>query len=291
MIDIVALKKSIEEGVFDKRILICVCKSASAKFIVKQYAHYYANYNNLNIELIEDLNVIPSFGFVESDKLYVYRTDKLINLPLSHDNVWVICNSMSKEVKEALDDDMVVEIPKLEDWQIVDYVATVCQLTDAQAKRLISEYKDLEKLDIEIQKLSIFRDNKFDELVDQLFYQADAPVFDLVNGLVKRDVMAVKKFLDSGTEIEPFGFLALLKKNIKQVIDIQLAKNPSAEALNMNSKQFWAISKYSCGHYNREELLYIYDVLTSLDARIKSGDINTKNVTDYIISKFMELIK
>lgn len=290
MIDIVTLKKDIEENSFDKERLICICKSDSAKFIARQYAHYYANRNELTIEIVDDFNTIPTYGFVNSDILYVYKTDKLVNITTCVDRLWVICESIDKHVKDAINED-IVEFPKLEDWQIKDYIVSISHLSDKQAEELIKQYKDLIKLDIEINKLKIFSDNKFNELSDQLFFDNDSNVFDLVNGLVKRDISAVSVFLENGTEIEPFGFMALLIKNIRQVIDIQLAKNPTAESTGMSGKQFWAVSKYSCNHYSREELLYIYDILTSLDARIKSGEVDTKNVIDYIISKFMELMR
>ena len=73
------------------------------------------------------------------------------------------------------------------------------------------------------------------------------------------------------------------------VIDIQLAKNASAESLGISGKQFWAIKNFNCNRYSREELIYIYKLLTSIDLYIKTGYMNTDIVKDYIIFKILAL--
>ena len=68
-----------------------------------------------------------------------------------------------------------------------------------------------------------------------------------------------------------------------------MAKNPTAEALGISGKQFWAIKKYNCNKYSRDELIYIYDMLTSIDLYIKSGYMNTNMIQDYIVFKILFL--
>ena len=153
---------------------------------------------------------------------------------------------------------------------------------DNYMNHLLLYYKDLYKLDIESSKLL---NNKFDDIRYQLLYDEESVIFDLVNALVKRDKEALKKV--NLSNVEPFGLLALLIKNFKQVIDIQLAKNATAESLGISGKQFWAIRNYSCGKYAREDLLYIYKFLTDIDLKIKTGKLDTAIMVDYIISKFI----
>ena len=70
-------------------------------------------------------------------------------------------------------------------------------------------------------------------------------LFDLVNSLVKYDIKSLTKILQeiNNIDVDVFGLLKLLITNFRRVIDIQLSRNPSAQALGMTDKQFWAIKK------------------------------------------------
>ena len=296
MIDIVTLKKEIEENKFDKKLLIAICKDESSRFVINQYLHYYMRKNDLNIDLVDDLEGASGslsngllFEDLDIKVVQVYKIKVLNYVPNYSGNLWIICEKVTDEIRKLYDDN-IVKINKLEDWQIKDYVMSTCHISDDQAKILMEAYKDINKLDIEIKKLQIFKESKYDELMTQLIYDEDKPIFDLVNALVKRDKQGLSDFVKSGTRVEPFALIPLLVKNFKCVIDIQLAKNPTAESVGMSGKQFWAVQKYSCGHYNREELMYIYEFLTELDSKIKMGNLDTSFVTDYIVGKFIALM-
>lgn len=291
MIDIASLKKDIEENKFDKKLLIAVCKDESARFVIEQYLHYFAHKNNLEIEVIDELSGASGilFSELEPTVVQVYKTKVLSSVPIFMGHLWIICEQITEAV-ESRSEDSVVKINKLEDWQVKDYVTSTCHISEDQAENLMNAYKDIHKLDIEIKKLQMFKSDKYEELKDQLIYNEDKPIFDLVNALVKRDKEALAKFVDSGTRVDPFALMPILVKNFRAVIDIQLAKNPTAESVGMSGKQFWAVQRYSCGHYNREELMYIYEFLTELDSKIKMGNLDTSFVTDYIVGKFIALM-
>ena len=285
MIDLMNLKLEIENNTFNRDVLVLVCKDDSAKFVANQYLRYYARKNNYQIEQFDELNDMFSMF---TANIYVHHNEHLDHIPAVDCKLWIITEAVSKVVESNFEN--IVYIDKLSEWQIVDYVATTSHITEDQAKELIAYYKDINKLDIEIKKLQIFKGNKFDDLIDQLIISEERPIFDLVNALIKRDKKALASFIESGTEVDPFPLLAILLKNVRSVIDIQLAKNATAESLGMSSKQFWAISKYSCNHYNREELLYLYNVLTQIDSKIKAGDVDVSNVVNYIISNFLKFM-
>ena len=69
-------------------------------------------------------------------------------------------------------------------------------------------------------------------------------------------------------DVDAFGLMKILSTNFKKVIDIQLNPKATAESLKMSSKQFWAIKKYSCGYYTREQLISIYTMLNDCDYHI-----------------------
>lgn len=292
MMDIIEFKQAIEQNNLEEDFIICYCKDDTARFIATQYYHYYAMKNGLEIKLIEDLREIVVNPFSSDNILYVYSSGSLDEIPFIVNNrLWVICGKVAKDVRSERKDH-IISIPKLEEWQIKDYLVSICPITDEQAEKLLSAYKDLRKLDIEAKKLSMFRQNMFEEFKDQLIYLEDKPIFDLTNALIQRDKNKLKEVVSSGIdEIEPFALIALLVKNLKAVVDIQLAKNPTAESVGMSGKQFWAVSKYSCNHYTRDELLHLYDFVLGIDARIKSGEVDTTHVVNYIIGRFLQFMR
>lgn len=290
MIDIEELKKDITDNTFDIRTLVCVCKDDTSRFIAMQYYHHYARQNKLNVELLEEMPNSVGTPFGELDTLYVCEVGTLEEIPLVQNsaNLWIIC----EKIKKGFTPENYIRFPKLEEWQIQDYIITQTNVTEEQADLLMKTYKDIRKLDIEMQKLVIFRQEMFDELEAQLIYTEDKPIYDLVNALVERNKAKLQEAVKEGVDdIEPFKLVAVLKNNLKTVIDIQLAKNATAETLGISGKQFWVINKYKCYKYDREELLHLYDFILGIDSRIKSGQVDTTNVVNHIIGRFLQFMR
>ena len=111
-------------------------------------------------------------------------------------------------------------------------------------------------------------------------------IFNLTNAITKRDKLSVLNILSEldGIDVDAFGLLSILHKNFKQVIDIQLGKNVTPEALGMSQKQFNAI-KYNCGKYTQDELIDRFKFITNIDYQIKNGllDLNQQQLIYYII--------
>ena len=67
-----------------------------------------------------------------------------------------------------------------------------------------------------------------------------------------------------------------------------MAKNPAAELPNLSTKQIYAIKK-SCGIYTKDQLEKIMLFLYSIDLRVKSGEIETKYLFDYLVDKILTI--
>ncbi len=288
MIDLVTLKKDIENNSLslDKnKILIFIGKDKSSEFIFDQYLHEYVNNNNL--EIIIENELTNDIEFFTANSIRIFKTKKL-DQSIFNFKGWIYCNSISSSIKNKYDNN-IIELPKLEEWQIIDYISTKGNINIEQAKQLFKKYNDLYKANIELNKLSIFNKNNFDAVRDQLFIENEYVVFDLTNAILQRDIEKIQEIYKSNLKVEVFVFLALLIKNFKLVIDIQLAKNSTAESLGISGKQFWAVKRYNCNKYSKDELIYIYNLLTSIDLRIKSGNITIDIVQDYIVFKILLL--
>lgn len=278
------LKAHIENNTLKENLLIF---TGDGDFIFKQYLHKYVTDNSLDIKYIESIDEISSsnmFAF-SSNVLYLLETEIFITEPASHNRVWVRC----KKNKSKIDS---IELPKLEEWQLEDYIKSKCtNLQDSEVKELLKCYKDNPfRLDLELDKISITGTYKY--IKDQLYTDvANYMIFDLTTALVKRDKKKVSDILVEieHIDVEPFGLLTLMTKNFRQLIDIQLAINPTAKTVGVSDKQFWVLKKYNSGYYNREELVKLYKWLLDIDKRIKSGELDTKYLNDYIITKIINI--
>ena len=278
------LKAHIENNTLKENLLIF---TGDGDFIFKQYLHKYVTDNSLDIKYIESIDEISSsnmFAF-SSNVLYLLETDTFIKEPASHNRVWVKC----KKNKSKTDS---IELPKLEEWQLEDYIKSKCfGLKDSEVKELLRCYKDNPfRLDLELDKILITGTYKY--IKDQPYTDvANYMIFDLTTALVKRDKKKVSDILIEieHIDVEPFGLLTLMTKNFRQLIDIQLSINPTAQSVGVSDKQFWVLKKYNSGYYNREELVKIYKWLLDIDKRIKNGELDTKYLNEYIITKIINI--
>lgn len=296
MIELKDFKNQIENNNVDKNFLIFKY-SGNGDFIVHQYLESYKNKNNLEVENIEDLSAVSNtnlFGDISTTiKFYETETFDIENIN-TKDILWVKCKKIPKSIEKKYEN--IINIPKLEEWQIKDYIkSNIPEIGDENIDFMCSMYKDnIYRIDKEIDKIKLFNKNErksiFNIIKDQLFTDiSEYSIFDIVNSIVRKDTDSlVNAYVDiQNIDVEPFGLLALLTNNFKHVIDIQLAKNPSAESVGVSSKQYWAIKNYSCGFYSKDELVEIYKLLTSIDLKIKTGQLDTSNVVDYLVCKIM----
>ena len=299
MLSIKEIKLDIESNNTLPNILIFkVGKSDSSEFLFHQYINEYSKNKNLDIIFVDSITELTSTGLFicNSNNLYVYETTKLdVSLVNITSNVWVKCSSIPKKVEEEYSD-IIIEIPKLEEWQIKDYIfSNTGNLLEQNANKLYSNYKgNLFRLELELEKLKLF-DNKqeiYDQIESQLYVDStEYSIFDLTNCILRRDINKLLQLKNelSIIDVDPFGLIKILINNFRYVIDIQLAKNATPDYVGISSKQFWAIKNYSCGFYTKDELVYIYKFLLSLDDKIKSGEIPIELIINYIICKILLL--
>ena len=298
MIELKELKQKIENNTLDLHCVIYKC-SKQSEFIPHQYALEFCKNNDFEIQHAESVNELPFnnlFGTV-SNKLIIYRVESLdedLNIEqeeVAQNYIWVICNKISAKYKKIYSDN-IVEVPKLDDWQIKDFIASSCdKLTKKEVEELFSYYKnDLFRLSNELDKIQLVGD--YNKVKSQLFVDiSNFNIFDFTNAVIRKDKVALSNIYREidNIDIEPFGLITLLINNFRHIIDIQLARNATAESVGVSGKQFWAIKNYSCGYYSKEELVEIFKFLNGLDYKIKSGQIDTSLLVDYIICKIMTI--
>jgi len=300
------LKHSLEANCVTSDFKIFVWSDNS--FLAHQYAREIARVRGLAIKYVDSLDdaidsLDDAFSFEEpEDVLKVYSCQKF-DIPRdisSLNNMIVICQDTTG------DSSCVYKFPKLEDWQMIAFMKQQCPgLNDLEIQWLFDITSSISKnnenifrLSNEAKKINCFskseQEQVFKALSDANGYSDLSPltIFNFTNAILKKDIKTIKdvlKEIDS-IDIEGTGLITILHKNFKQVIDIQLGKNATPESLGMSMKQFKAV-EYNCGKFTSNSLVNIFEFITGLDYKLKSGqlDISNQRLIDYIVCSVLSL--
>lgn len=273
-------------------------------FLSNQYIAEITKVKNLSTSYVDELkSLIPDkndiFGCdvtLSENTLYVYKIDEFVCTDISIKNVKnliVVCNKIEKDTAELFKS-FIVEMPKLQDWQIKDYAYSLADGVDnRKLDWLISICnKDIYRLDNELSKIKIFnpkdRDDVFNQFAEEGAFSdlSDIVVFDLTSAILKKDVERTSEILEDikNFDCEPFGVLTLLINSFRNVINIQLSRDPSAVSLGMKPTQFYAIQKNNCGVYNKEQLVTLFELLSKIEFRVKTGELPVDLLIDYMVT-------
>lgn len=268
-------------------------------YLIKTYISQIAKNNLLTIKEIGDINEmidIESGMFKDADYLYIYNVKKDDNLQsnqlVNYNIILISSNNLDSDIEK-------VEFKKLEEWQIEAYIQKLIPgLNEIEIRWLCKNAGfDLYRLENEASKLNIFDDKQqsliFKQINDDNGYcdLNELTIFNLSNAIIKKDILEVKKVVRDieNIDIEGVGLITLLLKNFLNIINIQTNSRSTPVSLGMSEKQFKFLQYNQCNKYSNEELFKIYNFLTDLDYRLKSGllDMTNNELTYYVISNIM----
>lgn len=290
------LKQSLETNTFKPTTMILVSED---KFIPLQYVEEIKKqYNTLYIESLQEL--VPDEDDIFGDSTEISSDIIILNTELvdfsdeilfNKDNVIVITNKIDKSSKKFYGD-LVIEIPKLAEWQVKDMVYSFGRGIDTKhLDWLIHNCNgSVNRLYQEMTKLLIFSESErkhlFEEMVeDGAFDDLSAnTIFNFTNAILKKDYQSLKLIYEEidNIDVNDFGLLTILYNNFLNVINIQMGVNPTPSSLGMSNGQFNAI-KYNCGYYSGNQLVNIMKLISDMDRKIKSGEFPTNIMRDYMI--------
>lgn len=290
------LKKQILDKTFKLSDLIF--KYTENSFLVNTYIDRIISDNGLtriDVDSINDVLELENNVFDDTSKnVYVLTVDEF-NDDITRYNI----NKIIVKTKKVTNENSLkktIEFSKLENWQIEDYVKVMLPgLKEPAIKWLcdISNY-DINRLDLECKKINIFdkkdQENIFRELNEDNMYEDlnSLTIFNFTNAIMRNnlsDAAAVLRDIKN-IDVEPTGLVTILYKNFKHVIQIQMNNRATAESLKLSPKQFAAI-KRNCNVYNNERLIKIFDLLTSVDYKLKSGLLENERIIDYLVTNIM----
>lgn len=253
------------------------------RFLVDQYVYAISKLKNRPVVYYDSIPVTDSvFGAVDDGTLSVVITDT----PTLPENNTIVVS------KNKCDDS--IEFPSLEVWQIKDYVFTLCSGAESDVlESFISKYNDLYKLENEIEKISIFESSerkllskKF--LNDNIFNGlSTVNLFDFVNAVQNKNYTSVGNMYNS-IEKDPMSFTGIMLKQFRNMVNVYLQDNPTETTTGLKEKQIWAIKRV-CKNYTKQQVLDRFKFLSTIDLKLKSGELPAEIIFDYVLTKLFLL--
>ena len=270
-------------------------------YLIKSYVKKIAENNSLTIKEIESIKEmvdIESGMFKEVDYLYIYKLNKDDNLSKEQLKDYKIILISDTDIKDS--DIEKVVFNKLENWQIEAYVqALLPGLDNREVSWLCKNAKyDIWRLDNEASKLNIF--DKKDQSKILMAINDDngyvdlneLTIFNLSNAIMNKDMLSIKKVVEDidNIDVEGTGLVTILLKNFLNIINIQTNSKATAQSLGMSEKQFRYLQYNQCNKYSNEELFNIYNFLTDIDYKLKSGllEMTNNQLNYYVLSHIIK---
>ena len=270
-------------------------------YLIKSYVKKIAENNSLTIKEIESIKEmvdIESGMFKEVEYLYIYKLNKDDNLSKEQLKDYKIILISDTDIKDS-DIDKVV-FNKLENWQIEAYVQALLPGLDNQEVSWLCKNAryDIWRLDNEASKLNIF--DKKDQSKILMAINDDngyvdlneLTIFNLSNAIMNKDMLNIKKVVEDidNIDVEGTGLVTILLKNFLNIINIQTNSKATAQSLGMSEKQFRYLQYNQCNKYSNEELFNIYNFLTDIDYKLKSGllEMTNNQLNYYVLSHIIK---
>ena len=297
--NIIELKNQINNNTLDDSFLIL--KYTDTDFNINEYINKIAENKSLETRLVNSLKDISQDSFGDLDNyLNILRLDKFDeNAEFDKlDNTIVVCKTIDKVLAKKAEP-YVIEFPKLEKWQVIAYMQMICPGLDENILDWLYTVTkgDVYRITNELNKIKLFnekdRPKVFNDLNTENNYNdlTVETIFNYLTALTKKDCTTVHKILLEGSavDLEGTGLVTLLIRNLKNMIQVQMTPNATAQSLGMNPKVFNAI-KYN-KKFTDVELINLFEFVTSIDYKLKSGNLpfdpNSRQLLDFVTNRVL----
>ena len=296
-------KNSIQQGAVGELPIIFLYEDVP--FVADQYLREISKQKGRKLQYIDTLdglgNRVPDiFGVSEvDDSIRVYRVQELESIPEQfkyETNIYIVVNKLKDKQLLTQFEQNVIIIPKLEGWQLQDYMYSVATGIDTKQLDWLIEATggDIYRLENELDKFRLFSEDerKFlfnDMLHDGAFVDLSTfNVFNITNAVTSRDMETLKYALTEikSFDAEPLGVVTLLYQGFKKLIQVWMSKQPTPENTGLKSNVIYAISKQP-KVYSKDQLLDSFLLLSGIDKELKSGNIDVKRLIDYVVCRVL----
>lgn len=302
------LKKQIESKTISDDLIIFKNLDTS-NLIVNQYITEIANIKNLQIEYIDSLDPLLEFQkslFYEDNNenegnLRVLRIDqyKYSTRSINHlKNVIIVLTKFESEDNEKQCAPFITVIPKLENWQIKDWIYSIAEGVPSNRLDWLLNIcgNNIHRIRQTMEKICLFNSTERKYLFEAMIQEGEFNditsfgIFNYTTAITSKDYESLVKIYKEieAVDINEFGFLKVLQQNFKNLLLVQLNINPTTENTGIEAKRLWAIKKQP-RVYSPEQLVTIFEFICDIDRQVKEGELPTEFMRDYITTKILSL--
>ncbi len=274
-------------------------------FVANQYIREISKIKGKKIEYLESIDTIGStvadiFGVsTTADSIRVYNCSELEMLSEKfkyETDIYIVVNKIKDKQLQTIFADYIINIPKLEGWQLQDYMYSVAEGVDRkQLDWLISACNgDIYRLENELDKFRLFSETERKYLFNDMIHEgafvdlSSFNVFNITNAVTSRDIESLKLAMKEikSFDAEPLGVVTLLYQGFRKLIQVWMSSNPTPEGTGLKSNVIYAINKQP-KVFNKEQLVNSFQLLNNIDKELKSGNIDVKWLIDYVICRVL----
>lgn len=276
--------------------LIFLAEGDNEVFTAEQYVDKLCHVREARKVLLDSLSDIFTLShkkLLQDPVLYVYKTDKLSDIPPRREDLVVIARKVDSAVLEDVSQNT-LKIPHVEEWMIEDHILSICpKLSERDISWFISYFEgNLYRISLELQKLTLFPADIQSSLFadfkrhDVFVNYRDGNTFKLSNALQLKDREKIREVLSDKTaiDLEAMSFISVWQNNLKKLIKVWLNKSPNPENTGLKSNQIWAINKLP-RTYSKEQLRAALELIDKMGYLIKNGSFPPELVIDYVVVK------
>lgn len=300
-VELSVLKKELESGKINSYQKVFIYTDNT--FLVDQYIdeiELIKEVEKVYIQDVSELYMTSDIFNIHDKYLYVYKNADLKNISFEKiqlDNVIIVSKGIDKEVEEELKRNtriQLVKFPEAQAWQTVAYMHLLAPGLDIEHLKWLHELAggDIYLIKNELEKIGFFNVKEQKSLLTDIFNSGgydiltNTSIYNLVNAIVKRDLSAIGDTWKSLTlqDMEPATLINNLLYSLKNIMGIQMTKSPTAKMLGLKENQFKALMYYK-DKYSDEQLINIYDFLTSIDYEMRLGNLSMdkSRLLDFIL--------
>ncbi len=295
---LVELKNFITSGIVPHEFLILVAKEN--KFLARQYVTAIGNLATSGLNKIssiyEPLQSSLTLLTVPEDSinvLFVDTFDERAEDYSQFENTIVVCEQIDKTIISATSD-YTIKLPKLEEWQILDYAKTLCpaveeedllwliRASDNSVERVINELDKVKLFDKKDQK-QIFSAIRFDPQTDL----NKAAFLSVSNALTYGDMPALFKLMCSSDfyELDAVGLANNVLNSLKNIIIVSQNPALSAKECGVSDKQ-WKFLRNNFINLNIDAVKQKIKFLTNIDLALKTSklEMTKEAMMNYLVA-------
>ena len=282
------LKKKVEaKDISDLNLIIFKDKEG---FISSQYIRAVAEILNKEIVYYDELKpLLQSFSnpWVKNNSVNVLKTAQVNLKDVNIKNIintFIICEKC---------DSPAIECPPLVDWQIKEFIRLKTSADPDMLYRLcggniwriqneLDKLKEAPNPQISLQKM--VEEGQFMDIEEGV-------IWDYIDALFKKDFakcrQMIPKIMSGACDVTDFFLATSLYNKLVRLIKVKLEPNPTPEKTGLSEKQIWAIRKFEASQFTPDQLMELFEKVSALDSRVKTGEFPTEFMVDYLTTLFL----